>query len=127
MLKIPIRKGRLYWVPDRAVRFVSNGPRSEHSRRPVLIVSSDEYNSDEERPHVQVCPVSSGHKSSKYDVPVKKFEGGLRTESWVRVEHSQAMLKSDLLDLLDLNGVSETVQQLVTANLAEILVFGNER
>ena len=37
------------------------------------------------------------------------------------------MLKSDLLDHLDLNGVSETVQQLVMANLAEILLSGDER
>ncbi|WP_373566908.1 type II toxin-antitoxin system PemK/MazF family toxin [Corynebacterium kozikiae] len=118
-----VRQGRLYFVSDEKITFVSNSKRNWHdTRRPVLVVSRDKVNNDESNEAVFVCPLSSGGNSSSFDVKIAAYEGGLRKRSWVRVDHCQRLLKSDLQDCLSQDGITPAAMEEVLANLAEIFL-----
>ncbi len=118
---IVARQGCLYYVSDEKIVFVSNGKRTWHdTRRPVLVVSRDNVNSDTSNEAIFVCPISSGGNPSGFDVKIAAYEGGLRKKSWVRVDHCQRLLKSDLQDCLSQDGITPAAMENVLANLAEL-------
>lgn len=112
----PIRFGQIYYVGDQNIRFVPEENRTTHPRRIVLIASSDEQNDNADWDLVYVFPLSSGSSSTPYDVRVSAGNGGVVKKSWIRIAHGQAVLKSELQDCLDLNGVTETVKKSFVIN-----------
>lgn len=97
----PVVYGGLYWVSDAALSLPPNDDRHLHDRRPVLVISGPETNSDPLWPVVLIMPLSSetGRKT-KFCVKVPAFEGNLEKKTWVRVPAVQPLLKRDLQDYL---------------------------
>ncbi|WP_349836084.1 type II toxin-antitoxin system PemK/MazF family toxin [Corynebacterium sp. KPL2734] len=120
---IVVRRGRLYYVSDDKIAFVSNSKRTWHdTRRPVLVVSHDSVNSDGSNEAIFACPLSSGGNSSGFDVKIAAYEGGLSKKSWVRVDHCQRLLKSDLQYCLSQDGITPAAMENVLANLTKIFL-----
>lgn len=94
----PIRRGHVYWVPDAEIDLPPEQNRSQHPRRPVIVLTSDQKNTDSDWPIVVVCPLSSGAQASEYDVRISANAGGLSSRGWARVCLIQPLDKKFLND-----------------------------
>lgn len=115
------RAGCIYWVADALVKMPPENNRTDHPRRPVLVVSGLTGNSEEAWPIVMICPISSGPKASAHDIRLTAGFGGLTAKSWVRVTLAQPLLKSDLTDCLSPNGIPQATLQDVHAAIFSYL------
>lgn len=116
-MKVPIRKGSVLWLPDAMINLPPGANRTEHPRRPVLVVSGDVNNADGEWPVFLGCPISSQSYSTEFDVRLPAGAGGLPKKGWVRVPLVQPFSKTDVLDRanqLDANRVDEVIARLLS-------------
>ena len=100
-MNVPVRRAAIYWIPDEAVELppTTREKRNMHARRPFLVVSNDERNTEDEWPIVQGFPLSTAeHLKTEYDVKIPANECGLNNESWVQVVLLQPIAKKHLLE-----------------------------
>lgn len=96
----PVVIGGIYLVRDDRILLVPRDDRpATYERRPVLVVSGPETNSDTSWEFVLVCPVSSStNRKTKFCVKLAAGEGNLTKKAWVRVPAVQPMEKAHLED-----------------------------
>jgi mRNA-degrading endonuclease toxin of MazEF toxin-antitoxin module len=115
-MRVPIRKGAVLWLPDDSVNLPPGASRTEHVRRPVLVVSGDANNTDGDWPVFLGCPISSQSYATEFDVRLPAGAGGLAKKGWVRVPLVQPFSKTDVLDRSDqieANKVDEVIARLL--------------
>jgi len=92
--------GAVYYVRDRDLTLPPNDDRQYHDeRRPVLIISGPETNSDVTWGFVLVAPISSStsHKT-RFCVRLGAGAANLPKKGWIRVSAVQPLMKSQLGD-----------------------------
>ncbi|QSB13959.1 type II toxin-antitoxin system PemK/MazF family toxin [Natronosporangium hydrolyticum] len=94
--------GGVYYVKDNVISLPPNDQREYHEqRRPVVILSGPDTNSDKDWRVVLVAPISSSTSlKTSYCVKVNAGEANMSKKCWVRVVAVQPILKSDLGDRL---------------------------
>ena len=100
-MKVPIRRGGVYWIPDTAVQLPPTTPKDRvvHPRRPFLVMSTDKTNVDDQWPLVIGFPFSTSHEfSSEFDFELEKGDAGLKEGCWVRIPLFQPIAKEKLLE-----------------------------
>lgn len=116
-MRVPIRKGSVLWLPDDSVNLPPSANRTEHARRPIVVVSGDDNNADSEWLVFLGCPISSAAYSTEFDVKLAAGAGGLAKKGWVRVPLVQPFSKTDVLDRagqLDANLMEEITVRLLS-------------
>lgn len=100
-MRVPVRRAAVYWIPDEAVELppTTRAKRKMHNRRPFLVLSCDERNTEDVWPIVLGFPLSTSERlSTEYDVQIPRNECGLPDTSWVQVTLLQPIAKVHLLD-----------------------------
>lgn len=117
----PAYLGGIYLVNEHKVRFVPDEDRVEHgTRRPVLVMSGPDSNSDPKWPFVLACPLStSGKFKTRFDVALAVGQGNVTKATWVRVPAIQSLTKADLQDRWGI--LDERIMSQVQARLFEYL------
>lgn len=120
-LRTPVYAGGIYLVEDRTLRLIPEEERVVHTtRRPVVVVTGPDSNSDQGWPFVLVCPLStSTSRKTRYDVQLAAGQGNVTKRTWIRVPAIQPLMKSNLQDLqgqLDARVLSQ-----IQARLAQYL------
>ena len=97
--------------------------RETHSeRRPVVVLSSPETNSDSSWKLILVCPISSSTTlKTRFCVRLAAGEANLPKKGWVRVPCVQPIMKDALQDFV--GALPEPKLLAVQARLAEYLAF----
>lgn len=85
------QQGQIFWVRDEIVRLPPDDQRSIHDSRTVLVLSSNQWNSQPDCPSVLVYPVSSGAQATSFDVRLGAGLGGLMKRSWARTALVQTL------------------------------------
>lgn len=100
----PVIIGGVYLVKDSAIRLPPDQEREPHAqRRPVVVLTGPNSNSNTGWPIVLAAPVStSTTRKTSFCVKLAVGEGGVPKQCWVRVVAIQPLLKSDLGDRLGL-------------------------
>ena len=120
-MAVSVTAGGVYYTVDDKLRLIPEENRVVHDhRRPVLVVSGFETNSDPEWSFVLVCPISgsTSHKT-RYDVQLAAGQGGVIKKCWVRVPAVQPLMKERLEDRA--GTVDGRVLSQVQARLAQYL------
>jgi len=93
--------GGLYLVADSKLTLPPEEKRQIHNeRRPFLVLSGSQTNSDAQWPVVLGCPVSASTLyKTRFDVKLAAHEAGTIKKCWIRVPAVQPLLKTDLEDL----------------------------
>jgi mRNA-degrading endonuclease toxin of MazEF toxin-antitoxin module len=100
-MKMPIRKGGIFWVKDESLTMPPNDRRTYHPQRTVIIMSGDSTNQDARWPTVLVMPTSSESTlKTEFCVKLAAGQGNVQKKCWARVIHTQPFLKDDLGDYL---------------------------
>lgn len=96
----PVINGGVYYVKDSVISLPPNQERTIHEqRRPVVVISGPNTNSNTGWPTVLVAPVSSSTSlKTSFCVKLAAGDGGVTKKCWVRVIAVQPLLKSDLGD-----------------------------
>jgi len=102
MIDNAVVNGGVYYVKDAVISLPPNDARIYHEeRRPVVVLSGPDTNSDRAWRMVLVAPISSSTSlKTSHCVRLSAGEGGLTKKCWVRVVAVQPLLKSDLQDRL---------------------------
>jgi mRNA-degrading endonuclease toxin of MazEF toxin-antitoxin module len=121
----PVVVGGLYFVRDDAFRLPPEPERQVHSeRRPFLVLSGSDTNSDDEWRIASGCPLSSSTRYHTHlDVKMAAGEAGLPKKCWVRVHALQPVMKSDLEDHLGVLG-AERLQEVQARVLQYLGLIG---
>jgi mRNA-degrading endonuclease toxin of MazEF toxin-antitoxin module len=92
--------GAVYYVRDRDLTLPPNQDRQYHDeRRPVLVISGPETNSDPSWGFVLVAPISSSTSlKTRFCVLLGAGAANLSKKGWVRVSAVQPLMKSQLGD-----------------------------
>lgn len=96
-----IIRGNVYWATDQHVKFApSDENRSQHNRRPFLVISGADMNDDPGRPIVFGCPISTAKSFTipGEDVCIPADSINLAKKCWVRISQAQPVGKSELSD-----------------------------
>lgn len=122
----PVVVGGIYFVRDDHIRLVPRDDRpATYERRPVLVISGPETNSDTSWEFVLVCLVSSStSRKTKFCVKIAAGDGNLSKKAWVRVPAVQPMEKSHLEDHTGI--IPEDRLEAVQARLVEYMGLLNE-
>lgn len=98
----PVVIGGVYYVKDSAITLPPNDERNFHDeRRPVVVLSGPDTNSNGGWRIVLVAPISSSSSlKTGFCVKLAAGDGGVVKKCWVRVVAIQPLLKSDLGDRL---------------------------
>ncbi|WP_431929451.1 type II toxin-antitoxin system PemK/MazF family toxin [Nonomuraea jabiensis] len=96
----PYIVGGVYLVTDKTLRLIPEEERVVHDeRRPVVVVTGAQSNSDPEWPFILACPISgSTSRRTRFDVQLAKGQGGAVKKCWIRVPAVQPLPKSALED-----------------------------
>lgn len=116
-MRPPIRRGEVLWLADHSVKLPPETNRTEHQRRPVVVLSRDANNTDAEWPVFFGCPISSQGYATEFDVKLAAGAGGLAKKGWVRVALAQPFSKTDALERagqLDANVIEQIVARLLS-------------
>jgi mRNA-degrading endonuclease toxin of MazEF toxin-antitoxin module len=99
-LPTPVYAGGIYLVKDDLLRLIPSEERQVHiTRRPLVVVSGPETNSDLSWPFVLACPLStSTTRRTRFDVELAAGQGNLTKKTWVRIPAVQPFMKRDLQD-----------------------------
>ncbi|XKK40107.1 type II toxin-antitoxin system PemK/MazF family toxin [Nocardiopsis sp. ARC36] len=117
-MKPPIRRGGIYWVPDRLLALPPDYDREPHPQRTVVVISGDAENENDEWPIVLVAPCSSqSSRKTRYCVRLGHGVGNVQKKCWIRVAAAQPMAKDHIGDLV--GHVPAPLLEDVYANLAE--------
>jgi mRNA-degrading endonuclease toxin of MazEF toxin-antitoxin module len=103
-------------MPDHSVKLPPETNRTEHPRRPVVVLSRDVNNADAEWPVFLGCPISSQGYATEFDVKVVAGAGGLARKGWVRVALAQPFSKTDAMERVgqfDANTMEQIVARLL--------------
>lgn len=69
------------------------------TRRPVVVVTGPDSNSDRSWPFLLVCPLStSTSRKTRYDVQLAAGQGNVTKRTWIRIPAVQPFMKSSLQD-----------------------------
>jgi mRNA-degrading endonuclease toxin of MazEF toxin-antitoxin module len=100
MTSKPVINGGVYYVDDSVISLPPNDDRMYHNeRRPVVVLSGPDTNSDDAWRTVLVAPISSStSRKTRYCVRLAASEGGLAKKGWVRVIAVQPLSKTELAD-----------------------------
>ena len=100
MVSSPVQLGGIYLVADEPLVMPPHARRTIHTtRRPVVVLSGDNSNSDPDWEFVLVAPLSTTpHFKTKFCVAIPKGEGNVSKDTWVRVPAVQPIMKDDLQD-----------------------------
>ena len=95
-----VRTGDVYLVRDERISLLPDSDRNIHSeRRPFVILSNNQKNSQQNWPVVLGCPISSSTKyRTEYDFKLGHGEAGVTKKCWITVPALQRLLKEDLED-----------------------------
>jgi mRNA-degrading endonuclease toxin of MazEF toxin-antitoxin module len=106
MISSLVVNGGVYYVNDTALSLPPNDDRTYHeARRPVVVLSGPDTNSNRGWRTVLVAPISSSTSlKTGFCVKLSAGEGGLTKRCWVRVVAIQPLMKSDLGDRLGVLG-----------------------
>jgi mRNA-degrading endonuclease toxin of MazEF toxin-antitoxin module len=89
--------GGVYTVNDGLIRLLPAGKRQKHPTRPFLVLSSTEIVLDNDWPTVVGCPLSTSDEwNTEYDVRLRRGDGGVDKDCWVRVTAIQPIEKKSL-------------------------------
>ncbi|GAA1431360.1 hypothetical protein GCM10009616_18270 [Microlunatus lacustris] len=93
--------GGVYWVRDESISLPPNDVRNMHPRRPVVVISGPNTNSDPNWATVLIMPTSTAttHRT-RFCVKLPAGCGNLDKKTWARVPAAQPLLKTDLQDQL---------------------------
>lgn len=98
-MKPAIKRGGIYWVPDRLLALPPDNDRNLHPRRTVVVISGDAEHENEDWPIVLVAPCSSqSTRKTRYCVKIGQGVANLQKKCWVRVAAVQPIAKDDLGD-----------------------------
>ncbi|WP_082801536.1 type II toxin-antitoxin system PemK/MazF family toxin [Herbidospora cretacea] len=117
----PYVTGGVYLVSDKALRLIPEEERVVHDeRRPVVVVTGGESNSDSHWPFVLVCPISgSTSRRTRFDIQLARGQGGVVKKCWIRIPAVQPLMKSVLEDRS--GALDEDLLTQVQARLAQYL------
>jgi len=98
----PVINGGVYYVKDTTISLPPNDIRNYHEeRRPVVVLSGPNTNSNGGWQTVLVAPISSSTSlKTGFCIKLAAGEGGVSRKCWVRVVAIQPLLKADLGDRL---------------------------
>jgi mRNA-degrading endonuclease toxin of MazEF toxin-antitoxin module len=102
-MTVPIRRGAVYWIPDRAVALppTDSENRTFHPRRPFLVISNDQRNVDDVWQIVLGFPLSTADRFvSEYDVALPKGTANLTSRCHVQIALLQPLAKKHLSEWL---------------------------
>jgi mRNA-degrading endonuclease toxin of MazEF toxin-antitoxin module len=75
----------------------SEGTRTKHPQRPVVILSGTSTNLRPGWPLVLIVPCSTAEKwNTEFCIPIEKGQGGATEDTWARVPLIQPLLKTHL-------------------------------
>ncbi|WP_257643206.1 type II toxin-antitoxin system PemK/MazF family toxin [Micrococcus luteus] len=96
------RPGDIFYVTDVSLSLPPEDDREVHaSRRPCLILSCEEKNSQPGWPILLIAPISSStNRRTQYCVKLGAGEANLPRKCWVRVPAVQPLAKDDISDYL---------------------------
>jgi len=90
--------------------------RQTHPKRPIVVMSADGTNVDDEWPIFLGCPISSQSYHTEFDVKLPAGAGGLAKKGWVRVPLVQPFAKADVMERsgqLDAGVMDEIIARLL--------------
>ena len=92
------RPGDIFYVEDKSLSLPPEDDREVHDRRrPCLVLSCAEKNSQRNWPIVLVAPISSSTtRRTEYCVKLSQGEGNVAKKCWVRVPAIQPVAKTDM-------------------------------
>ena len=98
-MKPAIKRGGVYWVPDRLRTLPPNDLRNLHPQRTVVVVSGDAENENEDWPILLVAPCSSQFTlKTRYRVKLNQGVANVQKECRGPVAAVQPIAKNDLGD-----------------------------
>ncbi|WP_047869761.1 type II toxin-antitoxin system PemK/MazF family toxin [Nocardiopsis sp. RV163] len=98
-MKPPIKRGGVYWVPDRLLSLPPDYDRDPHPRRAVVVISGDAENENQDWPFVLVAPCSSqSSRRTRYCVKLSQGVANVQKKCWIRVAAAQPVAKEDIGD-----------------------------
>jgi len=113
--------GGIYYVDESRLTLLPAEQRLVHeTRRPVVVLSGSDTNSDPNWSFVLCCPISGSTTSrTRFCVKLAAGDGGVVKKCWIRVPAVQPLMKEDLEDLA--GSLPEAKLQEAQARLAEYL------
>lgn len=101
--RFKITQGSVWTIEDDHIQMPPTARRTvTHDTRPVIVISNDKKNLDDNFPIVLVCPVSTSNFQNfvtQYDLAIAKNNGNLERDSWARTTLVQPLEKELLTDL----------------------------
>lgn len=100
VLPTPVYAGGIYLVRDELLRLIPEEERQVHvTRRPIVVVSGPETNSDLKWKFILACPLStSTTRRTRFDVELAAGQGNVSKKTWVRIPAVQPFMKQHLQD-----------------------------
>ncbi|MFI6510174.1 type II toxin-antitoxin system PemK/MazF family toxin [Streptosporangium sp. NPDC050855] len=97
----PIRKGGVYWVSDGSLRLPPEDKREIKPKRPIIVVSGDGTNGDDNWPTALVIPISTSTTSkTEFCLLLGASVANLPRKGWARVVAVQPLAKTDIQDFM---------------------------
>lgn len=120
-MKPPIKRGGVYWVPDRLLTLPPDYDREPYPRRAVVVISGGAENENQDWPIVLValCSSQSSQASlrTRYCVKLSQGVANVSKKCWIRVAAAQPIAKDDIGDYV--GQVPAHLLEDIYVNLAE--------